>query len=98
MKLPTDPRLPATLPVELTKLLRDITWQVNGITEGQMHASHAARTSVPTTGDWAVGDFVKNKKPAEAGTAGSKYIVIGWVCTVSGSPGTWLPCRVLTGN
>ena len=53
---------------------------------------------MPTTGDYAQGDFVRNSTPAEAGTAGSKYIVMGWLCTVSGSPGTFVACRALTGN
>lgn len=55
-------------------------------------------TAVPTAGNWVVGDFVRNSSPAEAGGAGSKYIISGWICTVSGTPGAWLEARVLTGN
>lgn len=92
MKLPSNPR-------ELTpQLLRDICAQLNAITEGQCYAFHAAMTAAPTTGTYAVGDFILNSAPAEAGTAGSKYIVHGWRCTVAGTPGTWLACRFLTGN
>ena len=47
---------------------------------------------------YSVGDEVRNSSPAEAGTAGSKYITYGWICTVEGRPGTWLPLRYLTGN
>ena len=39
--------------------------------------------AVPTTGNWRVGTFVKNR--AFSGT-GSPY---GWICTASGEPGTW---------
>lgn len=54
--------------------------------------------AAPTSGSWYVGDRVLNSAPAEAGSAASKYVVDGWVCTVAGSPGTWLPQRTLTGN
>ena len=38
--------------------------------------------AAPTTGSWKRGDIVKIALP----TAGGK---IGWVCTASGTPGTW---------
>lgn len=79
-------------------ILRELETQVNNITEGYVSAYHNAYTAAPTTGDWAVGDFIKNTAPAEAGGAGSKYVIIGWICTVAGTPGTWLQCRCLTGN
>ena len=47
---------------------------------------------------WAVGDRAINTSPSELGTAGSKYIINGWICTVAGTPGTWLEMRTLTGN
>ena len=98
MRLPTDPRLAPSTDVNLIRLLRDIAKQVNGITEGQQYAFHASMTAAPTTGSWAKGDFVLNSAPAEAGAAGSKYIIHGWRCTVAGTPGTWLEVRTLTGN
>lgn len=97
MKLPVNPNIPQAQ-VELTRLLRDITKQVNAITEGNAYAHHGAMTAAPTTGTWAIGDVVKNSAPAEAGAASSKYVITGWICTVSGTPGTWLEMRVLTGN
>lgn len=96
-KLQPNPNVPNAQP-ELLRLLRDISKQVNAITEGQGHAFHGAMTAAPTTGSWAAGDEVKNSAPAEAGAAGSKYVTVGWICTVSGTPGTWLSQRVLTGN
>lgn len=72
--------------------------KVNGLAEGRVYATHNAYTAAPTTGTYAQGDFVKNSTPSEAGSASSKYVIIGWICTVSGTPGTWLECRVLTGN
>jgi hypothetical protein len=39
-------------------------------------------SSFPTTGTWAKGDIVFNSSPNAGGTP-------GWVCTTSGTPGTW---------
>ena len=98
MKLPTTPRLDPKTPQELVRLLSDMARQVNGISEGQQYAFHTAATAAPTTGSWAVGDFVLNSAPAELGVSLSKYIIHGWRCMVSGTPGTWVQCRFLTGN
>lgn len=106
MRQPPDPRLPFTnnkewpkdLTFQLTKLLRDYSTQLNGITEGQIYAFHNAATAAPTTGTYEQGDYIKNSAPSEAGSASSKYVILGWVCSVGGTPGTWLECRSLTGN
>lgn len=97
MKLPSNPILPGEMEA-LIRLLRDVTRQVNAITEGNNAAFHNALTAAPTTGSWAVGDFVLNSAPAEAGTAGSKYIIHGYRCVTAGTPGTWVECRFPTGN
>ena len=39
-------------------------------------------SAAPTTGAWFRGDVVLNSAPSAAGTP-------GWVCTASGTPGTW---------
>jgi parallel beta-helix repeat protein len=44
-------------------------------------------TAAPTVGTWAVGDEIRNSAPAVASPK-------GWLCTVAGTPGTW----VSTGN
>jgi len=72
--------------------------QVNNLTEGQVTAVQNANTAPPTTGTHQQGDVIRNSAPAELGSPGNRYIVTGWVCTVAGTPGTWLPCRSLTGN
>jgi len=38
--------------------------------------------AAPATGRWRVGEVVYNTAPAAGG-------FVGWVCTTSGSPGTW---------
>ncbi len=88
----------AALAESLERWASGMTSQLNNISEERLTGYHAAITAAPTTGSYAVGDFVRNSTPSEAGTAGSKYVIIGWVCTVAGSPGTFVECRCLTGN
>ena len=98
--IPVDARLPQDGPGlvrQLSRLWAQLAGQVNGAREGRI-ASANAFVAAPTAGEWHIGDFVRNSAPAEAGTAGSKYVVLGWVCVGSGSPGTWVACRCLTGN
>lgn len=96
MKLNKTPRKPADPDTELW--YRQVAQQVNALSEGLITATYNAATSIPTSGTGTQGDFVKNKTPVEAGAAASKFVVIGWICVASGTPGTWLPARVLTGN
>jgi hypothetical protein len=50
---------------------------------GQMIAKKFKGTSFPTAGgNWIQGDVIYNTNPTNGGYA-------GWVCVVSGSPGTW---------
>ena len=96
MKLNTTPRINAD--VAFLRELKEHAAQVNALSEGRLAGTYNAQTAAPTTGTWAIGDYIKNSAPAEAGSAASKYVILGWVCTVSGTPGTWLQCRALTGN
>lgn len=99
MRLQSDPRLPQSNPATapLTQRLYEVfrQWAVllNGSTMWE-----TSGTAAPTTGTFAKGDMCKNTAPSEAGTAGSKYVVMGWICTATGTPGTWMAMRVLTGN
>jgi hypothetical protein len=70
-------------PKRLTDVLAQIITQLNGISEGSVSATHNAMTAAPTTGTWNQGDFIRNKTPS----GGSP--VLGFICTVSGTPGTW---------
>lgn len=99
MKLYLDNRVPVEYnQLVFTELMRQIATSHNLLAEEKIVSHYRAHTAAPTTGSWAQGDFVRNSAPAEAGAASSKYVVTGWICTVSGTPGTWLACRVLTGN
>lgn len=97
MKLNNTPRVGVKDP-DLQRELREHAAQVNALSEGRIGASYNAATAAPTTGMYQQGDKVWNLAPVEAGAAASRYVVIGWICTVGGEPGTFLPMRVLTGN
>jgi len=97
MKLNTTPRV-GTLDPVLQRELREHATQVNLLSEMRISAFYGATTAAPTTGSWMQGDSMKNLTPSELGTAGSKYVIDGWTCVVSGTPGTWVQRRFLTGN
>jgi hypothetical protein len=47
----------------------------------------------PTAGTWSRGDYCQNNTPAADSNG---LIILGWICTASGSPGSWHPCYVKT--
>lgn len=91
-----NPRIAVSDP-NLYRELQEHATLLNLMTDGRLAGTNNATTAAPTTGSYAIGDYVRNSTPAEAGSAGSKYVVLGWVCT-DNDPLTFLPCRVLTGN
>ena len=101
MKIFPEIRLSQTLADmrrDLMKEWRLLAEQVNAVSEGRLAGTYNATTAAPTLGDYAQGDFVRNSAPTELGAPGSKYIIKGWTCVVSGNPGTWVQTRALTGN
>lgn len=87
-----------SLSKSLAQVLPGFAKQVNAVSEGRITGHHNAATSAPTTGLYQRGDYLRNSAPAVLGTAGSQYIVKGWVCITSGDPGTWVQDRGLTGT
>lgn len=77
--------------------LNDTKKDVRKLRENRL-AGVVSATAAPTGNAYAQGDKVWNSNPAVAGGAGSQYVVIGWICTVAGSPGTWVEMRTLTGT
>ena len=96
MKINTTPLF--KVDAELNRFFREIAVQVNGLSEGRASALYQSAQSAPTTGTWALGDFVNNANPSELGTATAKYVIVGWQCLVAGTPGTWVQRRAPTGN
>jgi hypothetical protein len=64
-----------------------IAQQLNGVSEGRIAPWHTAHTTYPVAGKYDQGDFVRNSTPTVAGVVPCDYIVMGWVCTVGGTPG-----------
>lgn len=79
-------------------ILSQVEKQVNSLSEGAIAGHYNAFTSAPNTSTYAQGDFVRNSKPTVLGTAPDTYIVFGWTCVASGTPGTWTECRFAVGN
>lgn len=100
MKLNVTPRV--NVDSDTTRLYRDIAQQVNKLSEGAMSASYTASVAMPTSGTYAIGDYVKKKVPVEAGSASSKYVIKGWIRLTDGSAHVlntdWVTDRALTGN
>jgi hypothetical protein len=87
-----QPQLPARTGNEdlvraLTLCLRDVINQLNALSDGSLSASTTAQSVAPTTGSYAVGDFIRNSKPTAGG-------VFGWVCVRSGNPAAWKPVSI----
>ena len=97
MRTNTTPRVGTNDPV-LQRELREHATQINQLSEGRIAAFYTAPTAAPTSGAWMQGDSVRNTAPVELGAASSKYIIWGWTCIASGTPGTWVQNRFLTGN
>lgn len=82
----------------LIRELQEHAAAINLLADGKLEGTNYTATAAPTTGTHARGDFVRNSAPSELGAAASKYVVIGFLCTVGGTPGTFVACRCLTGN
>ena len=82
----------------LIRLFRELARKIDLNSYGYMAGREGRGTAAPTTGTWALGDYVWNSNPSELGSVGSKYWIRGWVCLVAGEPGTWEEDRGLTGN
>lgn len=95
---PANDRFSSNLVFKTKQILTQIIDQLNPLSDGLVSASTTATTSPPTTGPHQEGDFIRNSAPTVSGAAGSQYVVIGWTCVSAGTPGTWVPCRCLTGT
>lgn len=84
----------------MAELVRQLEDSINRLSEGRIYQKYNASIAAPS-GDsvaYQVGDKVENINPVELGTAGSAYIITGWICISAGAPGVWREMRVLTGN
>ncbi len=105
MRLNEAPLLPAIegpLKIALSKVLRETAIKVNQLADGAIAGNDRVSTTVPTTGTWFIGDYVKKSDPVEAGVVTTKYVIKGWIRVTSGTGNVlntdWLEDRALTGN
>jgi len=82
----------------LSRELAEHATLINLMTDGKLTGTNNAMPAAPTGEMYAQGDFVRNSLPTEIGAIGSKYVVLGFMCVLGGTPGTFLQCRALTGN
>jgi len=68
----------------LADALKRFADQINATSEGQVVGATNAQIAVPTTGTHNQGDVIRNKTPSGATP------VLGWICTVAGTPGTFV--------
>lgn len=71
------PNTPAAIPAYLVTELANIQRAIPVLTRVIVYGSAA-----PTDGTWLQGDQVLDETPSAGG-------FVGWVCTASGTPGTW---------
>lgn len=97
MKLSLANRIPRDYnAATFQEIVRFLEEQSNLHAEGKLRARHGAMTAAPTIGNWEKGDFVWNSSPSATSDAQADYVVIGWMCTTSGTPGTWTQIRGLS--
>lgn len=85
---------------EVTEYMGKVERQVNALSESRVEAAYNALTAAPTGVIMANGDVVLKSNPTEAGTAGAKYVITGWMAIVDGtaSASSVVELRSLTGN
>ena len=84
---------------DLFRILTAIDTQINNLSEGRIAAVRSG-SAMPSSSAIlsAIGDEVRNLNATVQGTAGSQYVVVGWICTTGGTPGVWREQRYLTGT
>lgn len=93
------PILPQTTDVQvlrdaLQKEFDRLSLQFRALQDGRLTAVRYA-TAAPTQGKNAQGDIVRNSNPVNV-AATPDYVTYGWLCTVSGEPGTFVELRIPT--
>ncbi len=92
---------PKDMAQKLNSYLKLVQQQMNRLSTGGINASTSASTAPPaanTVTIYSAGDYIRNTAPQVLGTAGSQYVVKGWLCVTGGQPGTWVQDRGLTGT
>ena len=82
----------------MVEMVRQVEDAINRLSEGRIYQNYNAATSEPsgTAQSYQVGDVVRNLSPTPTGSP--EYVLWGWLCVASGSPGTFRELRIPTGN
>lgn len=100
-RLPVPNKFTAELTRELANVFNHYAALLTAVHDGRIDGYLSAAT-VPSIAlasmVFQTGDFVRNDTPVETGTAGSKYVILGWSCISAGTAGQWVQCRCFTGN
>ena len=87
----------------IADIIRAICTQSNVHAEGRISGRYTANSVVPSGSavSYAVGDISWNSNPTVVsgtitGSLVGSYVVLGWVCTAPGSPGTQKELRIPT--
>jgi hypothetical protein len=87
---------------KLYDFFRQLVNKINGLAAGSFNALDNTSTAVPTTGTYAVGDFVVKTVPVVAGVATQQYVIRGWLRITNGPAHVlntdWVEQRVSTGT
>lgn len=82
--------------------IRQPTYTGGQTTRFHLQRSYQDRSSIPTSGSYEKGDYIRNINPSVLGTTGSQYFVKGWIRLTTGSNHVlntdWAEERVLTGT
>jgi hypothetical protein len=86
-KIVSDPRLPTVNDEKIRPLTQRLyeLFRQYAIAHNKSYMWDTEGTAPPTTGTWAIAQKSKNTAPSGTGS-----LVIGWICTASGTPGTWV--------
>ena len=65
----------------LRTIITQFTEAVNRMFDGSLEGRRT-QSAAPTSGTWKRGTIIWNSAPSAGGS-------VGWICTASGTPGTW---------
>ena len=87
----------------LADIVRAITTPLGQLMDGRIQPKITATTVPAATARAATaGDCVWDSNPTVRGSiapgVAASYVRVGWICTASGSPGTWQELRIATGS
>lgn len=80
----------------VSRFLRPVVYTVDDVNKIMPYIDQlvvADMSAAPTTGTWLTGDIINNSNPS---VDGNNMVLLGWICTTAGTPGTWSAMRTST--